>query len=263
VRIRSARPIAALALATALVTAGCGLVGSSDDNANGGLAFTSWTVSSIAGTSTIAESPPTMAFDPAGTVAGTDGCNQYTGTFHTDGGSIQVGPLATTRMACEPARNAQATAFGAAFSGATSWRLLESGELELTGHGDILATPGVAAPPSDGAPPAAGLPGTEWTLIDLDGSVEFDATLAPQLTFADDGTLAGFAGCNTYNGSFTLDGSSIDIGPLTTTKMACPPPASDIESAYLPALDAVGSWEIQPDGQLVLSGPQVLTYQPA
>jgi heat shock protein HslJ len=260
---RAARSLAALTVAAAALVAACGIGGPSDDNANGGLAFTDWTVTSIAGTSTIAEAPPTMAFDPAGTVAGTDGCNQYTGTFHTDGGSITVGPLATTRMACEPARNAQATAFGAAFSGATSWRLLESGDLELTGHGDILASPGVAAPPSDAAPPAAGLPGSTWQLIDLDGSAEFDASVAPSLIFADDGTLSGFAGCNTYNGSYTLDGSSIDIGPLATTKMACQPPGSDVESVYLPALDAVGRWEIQSSGALVLSGPQVLTYQPA
>ena len=60
-----------------------------------------------------------------------------------------------------------------------------------------------------------------------------------------------------------VDGGTIAIGPLASTKMACPPPASDIEAAYLPALDAAGSWEILPSGQLVLRGPQVLTYQPA
>ena len=85
-----------------------------------------------------------------------------------------------------------------------------------------------------------GLPGTSCILVDLDGSVEFDASVAPNLTFADDGTLSGFAGCNTYTGSFTLDGSAIDIGPLATTRMACQPPGSDIEAVYLPALDAVG-----------------------
>jgi heat shock protein HslJ len=260
VRVRPARPAAAL-LAVAAVLAGCTVVGG-DDNANGGLANTTWTVTTIAGTSTIAESPPTMAFAPEGTVTGTDGCNQYTGSFRTDGGSIQVGQLATTRMACEPARMAQADAFAAAFSGATEWRQLESGDLELRGHGDILASPGIAAPPSDAAPPTVELPGTSWVLIDLDGSAAFDAAVAPNLTFADDGTLAGFAGCNTYNGSFTVDGSTIDIGPLASTRMACPPPGSDIEAAYLPALDAVGTWELLPSGQLVLSGPQVLTYQP-
>jgi heat shock protein HslJ len=203
-----------------------------------------------------------MAFAPEGTVTGTDGCNQYSGTFRTDGSSIQVGQLATTRMACELPRMAQADAFGAAFSGATEWRLLETGELELRGHGDLLASEGIAAPPSDAAPPAIGLPGTSWSLIDLDGSASFDPGVAPDLTFADDGTLSGFAGCNDYNGSFTLDGDSIDIGPLATTRMACGAPGSDVEAAYLPALDAVGTWEVLPSGQLVLSGPQVLTYQP-
>ena len=175
---------------------------------------------------------------------------------------IEMNPSAT-RMACEPARNAQATAFAAAFSGATDWRLLETGDLALSGHGDLIAAPWVAAPPSEGIPSADGLPGTSWTLVDLDGSAEFDASIAPNLTFAEDGTLGGFAGCNTYSGAFTVDAGSIDIGPLATTKMACQPPASDIEAAYLPALDAVGSWEITPTGQLVLSGPGVLTYQPA
>jgi heat shock protein HslJ len=250
------------AVAIALVGALLGACAIGDDNANGGLANTTWTVTSIAGTSTVAEARPTMAFAPEGTVTGSDGCNQYSGTFRTQGQSIEVGPLATTRMACEPPRNAQADAFGAAFSGATSWQLLETGDLELSGHGDLLASPGIAAPPSEEAPAGASLPGTSWLLVDLDGSAAFEAALAPNLTFADDGTLAGFAGCNTYNGSFSVDGAAIDIGPLATTRIACPPPASDIEAVYLPALDAVGDWEILPSGQLVLSGPQVLTYQP-
>ena len=40
---------------------------------------------------------------------------------------------------------AQADAFGAALGGATAWRQLETGDLELTGHGDLIAAPGVAA----------------------------------------------------------------------------------------------------------------------
>lgn len=251
---------AVLMVGAATLVAGCGILGPSDDNTGGGLVGTRWTVTSIAGTAALAEAPPTMDFAPEG-VTGTDGCNQYSGPFRTDGGSIQIGPLATTRMACEPARMAQATAFGAAFSGATEWRLLETGDLELRGHGDVLAREGIDAASSD-APPAAGLGGTSWRLVDLDGSVAFDAAIAPTLSFAEDDTLSGFAGCNTYTGSFTSDAGSIDVGPLGVTRIACPPPASDIEAAYLPALDAVGKWEIQPGGQLVLTGPQVLTYQP-
>ncbi len=258
---RFARSLAAVLLVgVAALLAGCGILGPSDDTTGGGLVGTTWTVTSIAGTAVLAEAPPTMDFAPEG-VTGTDGCNQYTGQFHAEGGSIQIGPLSTTRMACEPARMAQATAFGAAFTGATEYRFLETGELELRGHGDILAREGIDAPSSD-APPGAGLGGTSWLLVDLDGSVEFDAAIAPTLSFAEDDTLSGFAGCNTYTGSFTVDGGSIDIGPLGATRMACPPPASDVEAVYLPALDAVGAWEIRPGGNLVLTGPQVLTYQP-
>jgi len=54
VTARPSRLLAVLVLGAAGLLGGCGVVG--DDNANGGLANTSWTVLSIAGTTTIAES---------------------------------------------------------------------------------------------------------------------------------------------------------------------------------------------------------------
>jgi hypothetical protein len=39
-----------------------------------------------------------------GRVAGTTGCNRYDATYVADGPALSVGPLATTMMACEPAR---------------------------------------------------------------------------------------------------------------------------------------------------------------
>jgi heat shock protein HslJ len=232
------------------------------DNANGGLAFTAWTVTSIAGTATLAGAQPHLSFAPEGTLTGSDGCNQFSGTFRTDGSAIEVGQLSTTLMGCELARMAQAQAFTAALTGATEWRETETGELELRGHGDILATPGIGAPPSAEPPSPDGPLETSWVLVDLDGSTDFDEDLRPTLTFAEDGTLSGFAGCNTFSGPYTLDGTSIDIGSLATTKIACEPPASTIEAALLPALDAVGTWTVTPSGDLILTGPAVLTYRP-
>jgi heat shock protein HslJ len=255
--------VAAVGLVLAAIVAGCGSGG--DDTANGGLAGTTWTVTSIAGTSTIEGSHPTMSFTGDGTVAGTDGCNRYTGRFHTDGDTIEVSQLATTLIGCEPRLNAQAQAFGAALTGATTWQLLEDGQLELSGQGDMLAAPPGAAPetvaPASGEP-AAGLAGTSWVLIDLDGTGDF-AHLQLTLEFSDDGSVSGFSGCNTYNGPYSVDGGSIDVGPLATTKMACERPGSAIESVYLPALDAVGTWDILETGDLVLSGPSTLTFTPA
>jgi heat shock protein HslJ len=38
-----------------------------------------------------------------GTVAGHGGCNRFFGAYTQDGGAIKIGPLAATRMMCEPA----------------------------------------------------------------------------------------------------------------------------------------------------------------
>lgn len=43
------------------------------------------------------------------------------------------------------------------------------------------------------------------------------------LTLEEDGNVGVQFDCNSGGGSYTLDGSSLDIGPLITTLMACPP----------------------------------------
>ena len=62
-------------------------------------------------------------------------------------------------------------------------------------------------------------------------------------SFADDGSLTGSSGCNTYQTSFTLDRASIQIEPPAATQMACAEPEGvmDQEAAYLAELPtAVG-----------------------
>ena len=46
------------------------------------------------------------------------------------------------------------------------------------------------------------------------------------------------------DGPFTIDGDSMEIGIITATQMACPPPADAVERAYLDALAqvAAGGW---------------------
>lgn len=46
-------------------------------------------------------STPTLAFAEDGTLSGTGGCNQLTGSFEVDGNAITIGPLASTMMSCE------------------------------------------------------------------------------------------------------------------------------------------------------------------
>lgn len=134
------RRLAALAWLLALVVSACA---PPDDNASGGLVGTAWTVVSIGGTFTLAESPPTMAFREDGTVAGSDGCNQFNARFKTDRERISIVGLVTTKIGCDRERSGQAQAFASGLTGATGWRQTEGGDLELSGAGTIVAAPGV------------------------------------------------------------------------------------------------------------------------
>ena len=117
------------------------LLGACGSSSSATLPGTAWTVTDIAGRATVATAPPTIIFGTDGTVSGTTGCNQYNGTYTTDGDKLTVGPLATTRMACDDAINVQEAAFTEAFSGATSWSIKSDGSLEIKGTSDILGSP--------------------------------------------------------------------------------------------------------------------------
>ena len=98
------------------------------------------------------------------------------------------------------------------------------------------------------------LPGTSWELVEIGGEAPA-ADPAPTLAFGEDGTVSGSAGCNTFNGSVAIDGSSLEFGPLATTRMACADEAvSEQESAFLLALDGTTGYTIDDEGRLVLTG---------
>src|SRR5688572_11404862 len=70
----------------------------------------------------------------------------------------------------------------------------------------------------------AAVSGTEWTLRELSGA---QAPLgaggrSATLQFdADTARIAGFAGCNRYFGSYTLEGRALRFGAVGMTRMAC------------------------------------------
>ncbi len=108
---------------------------------------------------------------------------------------------------------------------------------------------------------AGDLVGTGWVLEELAGTTFVDTV--PTITFGGDGTVTGSAGCNTFSGTYAVDGTSLDFGPLATTKMACADPTMFVESAFLAALRGVTGWSVRPDGRLVLEGRHPLTFGPA
>jgi heat shock protein HslJ len=102
------RLIALSAIIAAAGIAGCkNLEPLPRDTPEGLLGGTSWQLQQLGAQGAIAGTQPTLVFASAGKVSGTGSCNQFNGTVTIDGKSITFSPLATTRMACAEALNAQ------------------------------------------------------------------------------------------------------------------------------------------------------------
>jgi len=106
------------------------------------------------------------------------------------------------------------------------------------------------------------LVGTEWVLGDLPGQVLAD--IRPTISFSGDGTVSGNAGCNTFSGTYTVDGSNLTFGPLASTKIACEGAKGTLETAFLGAIQATTTYEITDAGELELTaGATTLTFTKA
>ena len=231
----------------------------------GSVAGTSWNLAEIDDQPVAAGVEATIAFGADGQATGSGGCNTFNGPYTVDGISIKIGPLAATMMACpEPQMTVEASYF-AALDKVTMWQVpqdvpITQGPLVLTGPGGQPRLTFASA-----APAAAGLSGTSWVLAGL-GNLPLPGKVQVTAQFGTDGTVSGNAGCNSYNGSYTVNGGSIIFGPIVSTKMACPEAQMAVETAYLAALGTAATWSIGTDGRLSISGPDgkaALVFDPA
>ena len=104
----------------------------------------------------------------------------------------------------------------------------------------------------------------EWELVEFsrDGAVVPEPVDGRATLVVTDGQLGGTSFCNSYSGSYRLDGDDLSVSGLGGTEMACAPGLMEAESAYLAALGAVEQ-AATADGYLVLSGGDAeLRYRP-
>jgi heat shock protein HslJ len=139
----SIRVLAGLAI---LVVAACDATGSGSNatpepTSAAELAGTSWTLVSIGGAPVVEGSGPHLTFAANGNASGSTGCNSMSGTYATDGAALTFGPLATTRMACEPNLMNQETAVLQALAGVSGWEIDADGLLHLTGETELVLQP--------------------------------------------------------------------------------------------------------------------------
>jgi heat shock protein HslJ len=80
-------------------------------------------------------------------------------------------------------------------------------------------------------------------------SMNDDAQFVPNdprrytVQFVEGGRLAVLADCNRGTGTYTLEGRTIEISRLATTRMACP--AGSLDARFLGGLNEVSSYSVQ------------------
>lgn len=94
------------------------------------------------------------------------------------------------------------------------------------------------------------LTGTEWQLVQLYGQNLRPEKGTFKLTLsASDGRISGTGACNRMTGTYATDEKrTLKIGPLATTRMACPEP--ETERKFLEALETTTHYDM--DGPMLL-----------
>lgn len=176
-----------------------------------------------------------LLFLPDGTYAFRADCNTGSGSYEVDGASLTILPGITTLAACgDDSLDTQYLQF---LGDTASYVIDEDGNLVLNLMADagnmIFGNAGTAeelpaaVAPETGAPAetvaANPLEGTSWQWTNFRDPKQEFAPPSDQytITFLPDGQVAVQADCNNGSGSYSVDGSSINISILVTTAAAC------------------------------------------
>jgi len=97
------------------------------------------------------------------------------------------------------------------------------------------------------------LAGTRWQATSLNGQPVLEGTTLTA-AFGADGSLNGFAGCNTYSTRYLADGTLLSIFFPSATGVICPEPAGimEQEAAFLTALQSANTFRLE-GGQLYVN----------
>lgn len=95
---------------------------------------------------------------------------------------------------------------------------------------------------------------TYWKLLELDGAAAPLGAAGREVHLVLEqgtGVARGFAGCNSFRGTYQMSGSVLRFGPLASTRKMCPE-GMDLEAALLAALGSVAVFAVRGD-RLTLS----------
>ncbi len=220
------------------------------------LAGTAWSVDAMGQTGLVSGSEPTIAFSKDGRISGTTGCNQFFGGYTQDGAALTFTGVGMTKMACmADGLMQQEATFVSILNGEAKASLDAGSKLTIMGAAGVgfVALPVLAnAAPGD---PAL-LRGAEWLVEDLNRMGVIDNSRLT-LKFGEDGRVSGSTNCNSFGGTYSVDGSKMTLSPLAMTRKACAAEAlANQEARYTGALSGELGWRFAEDGALVLTGDE-------
>jgi heat shock protein HslJ len=259
-----------LALPLLLVATGCG-----DSDADSGpvgrtvpdLDGTSWIATGITEhgqpRALVPGSELRVEFDE-GNISINAGCNGMGGNYTlSEEAELRTGTLSGTMMACDQPLMDQDQWLSSTVFAEPLVATLDGDTLTLSREGLelVLTDREVAAPDML-------LEGTTWQLDGISTGNTVSSvpagTTTPTFVLAADGTVTLHTGCNTGRSTATVSGSTMTLGPVMTTKMACADRAGrETEAAVLAVLDGAVEWSITEKTLTLTKAGQGLVYRAA
>ena len=179
-----------------------------------------------------------------GKISGNDGCNQFVGSYVTEGHTLSVSDkMMSTMMACPAMENA--TAFKNALIRAKVYENDGKKLLLIGGHGEPLLELNALSDT---------LEERVYTLIHLNNGKQTVATLKTPITLqiSADGKMSGNTGCNEYTTAYTIKDKEITIGFPATTRKLCSPALMEQEEQFIAVLTKAAThkrngekWEVR------------------
>jgi len=171
-------------------------------------------------------------------VSGSSGCNSYNAGYTVDGSAMTIGPdIASTQRACAAGPTAVERAYLDRLVKVRSYAI-KGGTLSLFGTGNSLL---LAFTSADAARAIEG----QWSVTGYyTGSAIQSVINGTEITAVfDASSVSGTTGCSTYQADYTLSGSTMSVGTISTGDGTCPDADQQRQAdQYLAALALVRSY---------------------
>lgn len=204
-----------------------------------------WQLEKIDEAEVLTDTTVTVEFKDDNTLSGTGGCNMYNGTYKLNWNKIEISPLATTLMMCEPAISAQETLYLGLLESAATYEAKEDCLKLYDEAGKLILEFKYLKPLS--------LPDTKWSATGYNNGKGGVTSLIKgtkiAAVFGTDDILSGNAGCNDYTAPYKTDEAKIEISKATVAKKVCKKTEGimEQESLYIKALQMADVFNIELD----------------